>query len=110
MHCGGADIGVVGGVDFLAEHEEEFARRAELLDPVVAGVGDVDVAGGGPGGIVDGDVGGSGERIGVGGGGGGGAEGGGEDVGGGGEGPFFAFGRFPGSWMRRGGSGRSAWG
>ena len=53
-------------IDFLAEHEEEFAGRAELLDAVVGGVGDVEVAGGGAEGVIDGDVGGVGEGVGAG--------------------------------------------
>jgi hypothetical protein len=57
---------VGGRVDFLTEHEEEFPRGAELLDAVVGGVGDVDIAGGGSGGVIDGDTGGTGEGIGVG--------------------------------------------
>ena len=62
----GADVAVGGGIDFVAEHEEEFAAGAELLDAVGGGVGDVEVAGGGAGGVIDGDVGGVGEGVGAG--------------------------------------------
>ena len=66
----------VGLVDSLAEHEEEVAGGVELLDPVVAGIGDVDVVAG----LIDFDVGRSGERIGVGGSGAGRSVGAGVDV------------------------------
>ena len=49
-------------VDFSAEHEQVFPTRRELLDPVVVGVGDVDVLGR----LVDFDIRGVRDRVRVG--------------------------------------------
>src|SRR5213076_2190756 len=61
--CHGADLepragiaGLATGDDVLARSAQEVARGVELLDPVIGGVGDVNVArrvGGDPGGAVE---------------------------------------------------------
>ena len=67
-----------GAADVGAKGEEKIAGGVELLDAVVGAVGDVDIAFGGSGGVIDGDAGVGGElTVAVA----GGAEGGFEDVG-----------------------------